>query len=206
VDLRDPPDNAADPVPTPTDAKTANLIAPGLEGELDTRNDDYWPAHGSFGRLKGNFYTEALGSSRTFQRYMAAWSWYGQPRAERVVVATNLTVMAATGDAPFYALPSIGSGKNAFRGYTMGRYRDRVMTSAQAELRYHFEGRFAVTAFAGFGLVSPDAAGVFEAQVLPAGGLGLRYRLVRRYPLHMRLDSAWGRDGNLIYFGVGEAF
>jgi hypothetical protein len=80
------------------------------------------------------------------------------------------------------------------------------MAASQAELRYHFEGRFGVAVFAGFGLVAPDAAGILDARVLPAGGLGLRYRLVRKFPLHMRLDSAWGRDENLIYFGVGEAF
>jgi hypothetical protein len=88
----------------------------------------------------------------------------------------------------------------------MGRYRDHVMAAGQTEFRYHFEGRFGVTAFAGFGLVAPDAAGIADARVLPAGGVGLRFRLVRNFPLHMRLDSAWGRDGNLIYFGVGEAF
>jgi hypothetical protein len=25
-------------------------------------------------------------------------------------------------------------------------------------------------------------------------------------PMHMRLDYAWGRDGGLLYFSVGEAF
>jgi hypothetical protein len=42
--------------------------------------------------------------------------------------------------------------------------------------------------------------------MLPAGGLGLRYQLTKRYPMHMRLDYAWGRDGGLLYFSVGEAF
>jgi hypothetical protein len=204
VDLDDAPDGDV-PVP-PTDAQTTDLVAPGVESELDTRNDDYWPTSGSLGKLKGAFFTQALGSSRTFQRYLLGWSWYGRLPSPRLVLATNLNTVAATGDAPFYALPSIGSGRFALRGYTIGRYRDRVMAAGQAELRYHFEGRLGATVFAGFGLVAPDAAGVFSARVLPAGGLGLRYRLVRRYPLHMRLDSAWGRDGNLIYFGVGEAF
>jgi hypothetical protein len=203
VDLREPPTGVQ---PPPGDDQVSDLVAPGIEGELDTRNDDYWPTSGSFGKLKASFFTEALGSSRTFQRYMGAWSWYGNMPAPRLVLATNINVMAAAGDAPFYALPSIGSGRFPLRGYTMGRYRDHLMAASQAELRYHLEGRFGVAAFGGFGLVAPDAAGIFDARVLPAGGLGIRYRLVRKFPLHMRLDDAWGRDGNLIYFGVGEAF
>jgi hypothetical protein len=203
VDLREPPSTVQ---PLPGDTQTADLVAPGVEGEFDTRNDDYWPTSGSFGKLKVAFFTEALGSSRTFQRYTGAWSWYGRMPAPRLVLATNVNVMAAPGDAPFYALPSVGSGRFPLRGYTIGRYRDHVMAASQAELRYHFEGRFGVAVFGGFGLVAPDAAGIFNASVLPAGGVGLRYRLVRKFPLHMRLDDAWGRDENLIYFGVGEAF
>jgi hypothetical protein len=203
VDLSEPP---ATVQPAPEDAQTADLVAPGLEAELDTRNDDYWPTSGSLGKLKGSFFTEALGSSRTFQRYLGAWSWYGRMPSPRLVLATNVNVMAAAGDAPFYALPSVGSGRFPLRGYTIGRYRDRVMAASQGELRYHFETRFAVVAFGGFGLVAPNIPGIFDARILPAGGVGLRYRLVRNFPLHMRLDDAWGRDENLIYFGVGEAF
>jgi hypothetical protein len=39
----------------------------------------------------------------------------------------------------------------------------------------------------------------------PAGGAGLRFQLTRKYPMHLRLDYAWGRDGGLLYFSVGEA-
>jgi hypothetical protein len=42
--------------------------------------------------------------------------------------------------------------------------------------------------------------------VLPAGGLGLRYRLTRNYPMHLRLDYSWGRDESILYFGLAEAF
>ena len=80
------------------------------------------------------------------------------------------------------------------------------MTPVQAGLRYHTRGRFGATAFAGFGQVAPSAGAVFEAQVLPAGGAGLRYQLTRRYPMHLRLDYAWGRNGALFYFSVSEAF
>jgi surface antigen Omp85-like protein len=182
------------------------LLAPGLQAELDTRDDDYWPRHGSFAKLKGWFFTGALGSSRDFQRYSVAWSWYMPLGSKRFVLATNANAQAVAGDAPFYALPSVGAGQWALRGYTQGRYRDLVAITVQAEARYHSAGRFGATVFGGFGQVAPSLSELPQALVLPAGGLGLRYQLTRRYPMHMRLDYAWGRDGGLLYFGVAEAF
>jgi outer membrane protein assembly factor BamA len=204
VDLRNPSDQN---VPTPPgDRGETHLVAPGLTGELDTRDDDYWPTSGSYARLKGTFFTDALGSSRTFQRYAGGWSWYGRMPAARLVLAANANAAAATGDVPFYALPSIGAGVSALRGYTQGRYRDHVMTTVQAELRYHLENPVGVAVFGGFGQVAPDGAGIWSAKALPAGGLGVRYQLTADYPLHMRIDYAWGRDEGLLYFSMGEAF
>jgi hypothetical protein len=56
------------------------------------------------------------------------------------------------------------------------------------------------------GHVAPTFGDIFEAKAQPAGGLGLRYQLTQKYPMHVRLDYAWGRDGGLLYFGVAEAF
>jgi hypothetical protein len=38
------------------------------------------------------------------------------------------------------------------------------------------------------------------------GGVGARYQLTQKYPMHLRFDYAWGRDGPLFYFSVSEAF
>jgi hypothetical protein len=92
------------------------------------------------------------------------------------------------------------------RGYTQGRYRDHYGNVVQMELRGHSAGRFGATVFGAVGQVALGLSDIFNAQLLPAGGLGLRYQLTRKYPMHMRLDYAWGRDGGLLYFSVGEAF
>ena len=204
-------DSLALPVPPPIPLPAANsrsveLVAPNLQAELDTRDDDYYPSHGMYGQLKGSFFTKSLGSARTFQRYNAFWSVFRTLKPERVVVGANLIVCSANGDAPFWALCSVGAGRGALRGYQQGRYRDTVMTTGQAELRLHSAGRFGSAVFAGFGMVAPSIGDFGHAKVLPAGGLGLRYQLTREYPMHLRLDYAWGRDGGLLYFGVSEAF
>ena len=193
------------PVDVP-DQSTANLIAPGLLAEWDTRNSDYWPDRGSLAQLKANFFSTTSGESGSFQRYQVAWSWYHGLRDSRLVLVTNLNGCGAPGDAPFYGLCSLGSGRFALRGYTQGRYRDHYATVVQAELRGHTAGRFGATLFGGFAQVASEVSDIFGAEMLPAGGAGLRYQLTRDYPMHLRLDYAWGRDGGLLYFTVGEAF
>jgi SSS family solute:Na+ symporter len=188
------------------DVRRTTLVAPGLQAERDTRDDDYWPTHGSVAKLKGWFYLDDLGGSREFQRYFASWSRYDGLRGQRLVLAVNALATTVTGDAPFYTLPSVGAGAYSLRGYQQGRYRDKVMITAQAEARYHSDGRFGATVFGGFGQVAPKVSKLPDALVLPAGGLGMRIQLTRNYPMHMRLDYAWGRDGGLLYFSVAEAF
>jgi SSS family solute:Na+ symporter len=194
-------------VPLPdVDRSHATLVAPGLQGELDTRDDDYWPKHGSLAKLKGWFFTGALGSSRQFERYLVGGCWYGHVPWHQLVIATNASAQAASGDAPFYALPSVGTGEYALRGYQQGRYRDKVMVTAQAEARWHSPGRLGATAFGGLAQVAPSVGDLGNALVLPAGGAGVRYQMTRKYPMHLRLDYAWGRNEGLLYFAVGEAF
>jgi Omp85 superfamily domain len=206
ISLRDTTGQGPLPVPVPADTARLGLFAWGLQGEVDTRNNDYWPARGAFGELRAFFFTDALGGSRTFQRYRLSATSYTPVRGEQLVLATNVILCGAKGGAPFWTMCSIGSGRGGLRGYTQGRYRDSVLTTVQTELRYHSSGRFGATAFGGFGQVAPSAGDIFDAEVLFAGGLGVRYQLIRRYPVHMRFDYAWGRDGGLFYFAVAEAF
>lgn len=201
----DLPDSLAPGLPPVPDQSKAQLLAPGLQGEYDTRDNDYWPAHGSLAELKARFFSTTSGESGSFQRYQVAWSWYNGLKGPDLVLATNINACAAPGDAPFYGLCMLGSGRYNMRGYTQGRYRDHFGNVVQAELRGH-KGRGGAVVFGGFGQVAPSLADVFDTKLLPAGGLGLRYQLTQKYPMHMRLDYAWGLDGGLLYFSVGEAF
>src|SRR5262249_49930708 len=133
--------------PSAGDVSSVQLFAVGAQAEADTRNDDYWPTAGTLARLKATFFLNALGGDRDFQRYVASWAWYLPVLSDRFVLATNINGSAAGGDAPFWALPSVGFGRGGLRGYTQGRYRDKVMTTEQVELRYHTEGRFGAVVF-----------------------------------------------------------
>ena len=196
-------------LPTPPsveDLATANLLAPGIQVEFDTRDDDYWPSRGSIVTAKTNFFSSALGSDSDFQRYMAAWCWYTSLRGPALLLAANASVTAATGEVPFWAIPSVGAGLYGLRGYTQGRYRDNVVTTVQAELRAHSKGRLGATVFGGLAQVGGSVGDLWNAEVLPAGGAGLRFQLTREFPMHMRADYAWGKNGGTFYFSVSEAF
>ena len=192
--------------PAVEDRAKIDLVAPGLQAEYDSRDDDYWPSHGSYAIARGSFFTPGLGSSREFQRYTAGWSWYGTLRPERLVLATNVNAAIASGDVPFWAIPSVGQGMYGLRGYTQGRYRDKVVTTAQAELRGHTAGRWGANAFFGVAKVAPAFDALSEGDLLPGGGVGLRFQLTDKYPMHMRADYAWGKKESLLYISVGEAF
>lgn len=43
-------------------------------------------------------------------------------------------------------------------------------------------------------------------QLLPAGGVGLRFKLDKKNHINYRIDLAFGREGRTIAIGLGEAF
>lgn len=192
--------------PPPKDFGATQLMAPGLVAELDTRDDDYWPSRGSMATGSASFFSLGLGSAREFQRYLAGYSWYLPLRGDALVLALNASAAGSAGDVPFWAIPSVGAGRYGLRGYTQGRYRDRLVTTLQGELREHRAGRWGATVFGGIAQVAPAFDELRNAQVLPAAGLGLRFQLTREYPMHLRADYAWGKNESLFYFSVGEAF
>ena len=108
------------------------------------------------------------------------------------------------GTVPFTLLPRLGGDQN-LRGFYEGRWRDRELASAQAELRSPIAGRLGGVVFAGLAAVAPRL-GAFEASPLRvAAGLGARYRITED-GLNLRLDVGLGQEGAAVYFNLGEAF
>src|SRR3546814_9690981 len=68
-----------------------------------------------------------------------------------------------------------------------------------------FAERWGVVGFAGVGGVGADLGEVFEADVLASGGLGLRFQASKGYQVHLAVDGAVNRDGDLsLYFRRSE--
>jgi len=174
----------------------------GLRLQRDTRDSSFYPTRGALFDVDANFFDSALGSDYTFQNYAIAYNHYF-PLATNQVLALRGYGRATSGDAPFFALASFGSGAD-LRGYTPGRYRDKMMLAVQAEYRWRITERFGVVAFGGGGGVAPEI-GQFD-KLLPSIGAGLRYVIAKENNISLRFDVAWGRDEHTFYFGIGEAF
>ena len=204
---------AENPVPEPPerDLLTIQLAALGLHAQADSRDSTFYPSRGGLFDLKADFYEPGVGSDRTFQAYGATYNRY-HSLGELQVIALRASGCSVRGDAPVYALCLFGSGSD-LRGYVIGRYLDRAMLALQAEYRLSlperlgFFGRFGLAAFAGVGQVAESLSDFESDQLLPSGGVGLRFLLTKENRINFRIDYAWGKDGSKgLYVGVGEAF
>ena len=88
-------------------------------------------------------------------------------------------------------------------------YKGKHMIAAQAEYRWRFYKRWGAVAFAGAGSIwgNDEEEEAFDRKFLPSAGVGMRFMVSREKRINLRLDYAFGVDGNQgLYFGVRESF
>jgi hypothetical protein len=175
-----------------------------LNGELDTRDNDLYPRTGQYAQAEALIAREDLGSDTDYESLELEWNYY-RPFGEKHVLGARVAGKIVEGDAPFFALAWFGSGVD-LRGYTPGRYIGETMIAIQAEWRWQATPRWGFVAFGGTGKVSGALGEIDTDAWLPAGGVGVRFRLVKALPLNMRADFAWGRDDSTFSLAVGESF
>jgi hypothetical protein len=185
-------------------------VSLGPRFQWDTRDSVFYPKQGFLAEVASDFFSTGLGSKWSYQYYKASFNKYNA-LSEHQVLAFRAMACAAAGDqVPIYDLCLFGT-MNDLRGYTGGRYQDRRMFATQAEYRLMFPakgffGRFGVVAFAGVGAVGDKFTNIGFGDLLPAGGAGLRFRLLKKYPVNFRVDYGQGNDGHTLSIGVLEAF
>lgn len=176
-----------------------------LNAEWDTRDDSFWPRGGTYATVTaGASRSHVLGDSDHYRSYGASYNRY-LPWGDRGVLALRAHFAAVDGDAPFFALPWFGSGAD-LRGYTPGRFIGRNLAAGQAEWRVQTGKRFGFVVFAGVGGVFGEVENFEQDSLLPAAGVGLRWRLTRKLPINFRIDYARGRNDDSLTISVGEAF
>ncbi|WP_434404860.1 BamA/TamA family outer membrane protein [Sphingobium sp. DN12] len=192
------------PAPPP-DAMNSNLSAIGPSFAYDTRDSATQPHRGVMLSANWLFGLRALGDSYSHDKLQMAANSY-LPIGAGTVIALRGALCAAGGNAPYYDLCLFGAN-NDLRGYVTGRYRDKASWATQAEWRQHVSGRWGATAFVGLGGIAPSAGTIIDkGKLLPAGGIGLRYRPFRSNDVQLRVDLAAGKDDHAIYVGIAEAF
>lgn len=156
--------------------------------ERDTRDNQLNAFKGSLFDLTWSFADGAVGSDFEFQSVNSSFSWFKQVR-ERQVFATQIYACATPGEAPFYALCKFGQD-NVLRGYVGGRYRDETMLAGQLGYRWRFYKRFGGVVFGGVGQVGESLGDYNTDDLLPSGGVGLRFLLSEENRLNLSVDYA----------------
>ena len=206
------PSDVVPPVPLPPDVPipgtTNNLSIHvfAFRAERDTRNDRFWPTSGStIDFTAGTVDNRAAILSGWFQTYQASGNLY-VAMSPKQTIATRLMGCEKRGDhVPFFQLCQFGIHDD-LRGYETGRYRDHFMFATQAEYRLTMPYRLALALFGGIGEVAPSIGTINTANLLPAGGVGIRFALSSQYRVNYRFDYAVGKNGGTWIVSLGEAF
>ena len=183
---------------------TIDLAMLSLSADWDTRSDQFYPRDGSLISAEVGHADTAYGSDSNYTVYEVSYDGY-RPMGEDHTLAWRVAGKAVAGDPPFFALAWFGSGVD-LRGYAPGTYIGRRLAAVQAEWRWQATRRIGFVAFGGVGGVWGDIRAFEQDDFLPAGGLGLRWRLTDKFRVNFRIDYAWGKDDEVLLISVGEAF
>jgi hypothetical protein len=174
----------------------------GLTGSLvyDSRDNLFSPQSGVFSKTSFFASDEAFGADRNFQRLSQVAILYWQLN-DRWMAGLKMDGQIVFGDFPFYAKPFI-----ALRGVPAMRYQGESVAFAELEVQYKLTDRFRVLGFAGGGKAWDSIGSIDFDQSVLSGGLGLRYRIARKFGLDMGLDLATSGDDSAIYLQFGSAW
>jgi outer membrane protein assembly factor BamA len=149
-----------------------------------------------------------LGNDFRFNRILFDGRIYRPLGRRNRVLALQATGTFMRGDVPFNNLALLG-GESTMRGYYLGRYRDKNLLAAQAELRwlpFGFSKRWGGTLFGSLGTVAPTVSQLQLNQVRWAAGGGVRFLFFQKKDVYLRADVGVTREGAGLYFSLGEAF
>lgn len=180
----------------------STTAALGFRTLRDTTRGSFYPREGSILSFTGDFFAKPLGSNRTYQTYNLFYNGY-KSVGEKDVIAYRGRLCQVSDKAPFFDLCLFGTSSD-LRGYTAGEFQDRRMFATQFEYRRELPYRLGLVGFAGIGGVAPEWDKFHK--LLPAAGVGLRFKLDKTNHINYRIDVGWGRSGRTLSISVGEAF
>jgi hypothetical protein len=179
------------------------MMGAGATLSRDTRDVDTSPRRGAFHQLHAIVFDRLIGSD--FELTELGLDLRQYLPLSRAVLGLRAATRVTVPGAPFDYLPSLG-GENLLRGYYQGRYRDRTLLAAQAELRAPIWRRIGGVLFCDLGQVASHLDRMRRDRTRVSGGAGLRVLLSREERFHLRADYGVGSGTSGFYLGLGEAF
>jgi hypothetical protein len=172
----------------------------------DTRNHVQYPVRGMFLNFKNQFYRDWVGSDFQFERYLLTYNQFFKltKNTEQKVLAVRATINVAAGDVPFEGQTVVGG--DDIRGYSQGQYRADQVYTVQAEYRWNFYKRWGMVAFAGVASAVEKLGDIPDSELLPGGGVGIRFKMLPAQKINIGIDGAVGKGDYSITFRIGESF
>jgi len=180
----------------------------GFALSYDSRDYIYYPSAGWSLSIRPMVFATWLGGNNNYTSISYDVRFY-QRIAEDQIIAARFAGGHSVGDVPFDGYQSYGM-RGTLRGYQTGKYRGKHMMGIQVEYRRPLYKRFGLVGFAGVGSIwgqGDQENDLFEKDLLPSAGMGLRFQLSQERKINLRMDYAWGVNGNEgFYLGIMEAF
>jgi outer membrane protein assembly factor BamA len=177
----------------------------GVRFTADTRDNYLYTRSGYLVDTKIILFSDLIGSEENFNQLQFDYRQFFTIFKTHVI-AFEYILDLSTGNVPFEFLPGLG-GQNMMRGYEEGRYRDMNYTALQAEYRLPLFWRFGAVVFGSAGKVAPDLSSLFITEYLrAAGGFGLRFLVVPKQQVNIRIDVAFTQEDAAFYINIREAF
>lgn len=181
------------------------ILSLGVIGDWDSRDDTLYPTSGSHLQFEATRGIFLGGFLPDYNRAFMNLAHY-VPVGKNGVLAAMASTCAASSDTPFFDQCALG-GTDAFRGFSFTQYLDDRLLSAQVEYRLTLTPRFGGVVFGGAGLVGPTYADIADGGTHGAVGLGLRYRVSKKFPVDLSVDVTRNTiDENQLYVYVGQRF
>jgi len=194
------------PIPPPFNQfLNVEIASVGVITDWDRRDDTIYPTKGS------NLHVEAFrgisldGLTKDYTKAYANYTHYFA-LGNAGVLAARGSVCSASQEAPFFDQCSLGS-TDGFRGFSATQFLDLRSASVQVEYRHQFTKRLGVVGFTGLGMVGPRFSDLDIGGTHSATGVGLRYRVSKKFPLDFSVDLAHNDLGDdQLYIYVGQRF
>jgi hypothetical protein len=202
---------ALPPVLQPDAEMTVGKV--GVDIKFDTRNDPFYPTDGivinaslSYGEEIDTIFGGRLKLlDRNYTKGVTSASTYSEI-GENGVLAANASLCGSSDSAPFFDACGVGLA-NGLRGFGALDNIEPWSAALQFEYRGRMSNRFGYVAFAGLGGGGDSLGDLSFENGGFAAGVGLRYRVSRKFGLDYAVDYARNdAHEDYLYVTIGQRF
>jgi hypothetical protein len=186
-----------------TELKSGNNYGLKVLFLKDSRNNILSPSNGDYFEFSSAFNVSSAFYTKISLDYR---NYFGFGKAADHTLAGRFYHSTILGNPPFYDYPMIGGDKYV-RGYYLGRFRDKNLSSVQLELRNHLFWRIGISTFCGISMVYGQVSNIESESFKPNAGVGLRFLVDKIEGTNLRIDYAVGAQNQSgFYVSFGESF